>query len=177
VTVSYNLIHDHDKVSLNGYSDDDTAVRHVTFHHNIFQNVRSRTPLQRNGYSHLLNNLIAGVTTSGANIRMGGYSLIEGNYFGSAQNPVTSRDSSAIGFWDLRANNILGPSDFATNEITWVASSSTPTKDASDWTTTAKYPVDLGYAYTPDPPQCLKASLLSVAGAGKGLATLKCNCN
>jgi pectate lyase len=177
VTVSYNLIHDHDKVSLNGYSDDDTAVRHVTFHHNIFQNVRSRTPLQRNGYSHMLNNLITGVTTSGMNIRMGGYSLIEGNYFESAQNPVTSRDSSALGFWDLRSNNILGPSDFATYEITWVASTSTPTKDATDWTTTAKYPVDLGYAYTPDPPACLKADLASVAGAGKGLATLKCSCN
>jgi pectate lyase len=177
VTVSYNLIHDHDKVSLNGYSDDDTAVRHVTFHHNIFQNVRSRTPLQRNGYSHMLNNLITGVTTSGMNIRMGGYSLIEGNYFDSAQNPVTSRDSSAVGSWDLRTNNILGPSDFATYKITWVASSSTPTKDASDWTTTAKYPVDLGYAYTADAPQCLKASLANVAGAGKGLATLKCNCN
>ena len=50
-------------------------------------------------------------------------------------------------------------------------------KDASDWTTTAKYPVDLGYGYTPDPPQCLKTSLASVADAGKGLATLKCNCN
>jgi hypothetical protein len=35
--------------------------------------------------------------------------------------------------------------------------------------------VDLGYTYTADPPACLKSGLLSVAGAGKGLATLKCN--
>ena len=29
ITVSYNYLHDHRKVSLNGFSDDDTAVRHI----------------------------------------------------------------------------------------------------------------------------------------------------
>jgi pectate lyase len=175
VTVSYNYIHDHHKVSLNGYSDDDTAVRHITFHHNVFSNVGSRTPLQRGGYSHVLNNYLTTITASGANIRMGGYSLIEGNYFEKTENPVTSRDSSALGFWELRNNNITTPADFTQYTITWSASTSTPTKDATDWTTTAAYPVALGYTYKADPPQCLKDSLLGVAGAGKGLATLKCN--
>ena len=174
VTVSYNYLHDHEKVSLNGFSDSDTAVRHATFHHNIFENVRSRTPLQRGGYSHLLNNHINQVTTSGANIRMDGYSLIEGNYFENAQNPVTSRDSSALGYWELRNNNVASPADFTKFNITWSASSSTPTKDATDWTTTATYPVALGYTYTADPVQCVKDGLASVAGAGKGLATLTC---
>ena len=114
VTASYNYLHDHHKVSLNGFSDSDTAVRHITFHHNIFENVGSRTPLQRAGFSHLLNNYFNQIDTSGANIRMGGYSLIESNYFENTQNPVTSRDSSAIGYWELRNNNILTPSDFAT---------------------------------------------------------------
>ena len=45
VTISYNYMHDHHKVSMNGYSDDDSPVRHVTFHHNLFENVGSRTPL------------------------------------------------------------------------------------------------------------------------------------
>ena len=174
VTVSYNYLHDHHKVSLNGFSDTDTSVRHVTFHHNIFQNVGSRTPLQRAGFSHLLNNYFNQIETSGANIRMGGYSLIEGNYFENAQNPVTSRDSTAIGYWELRSNNIVVPADFTTYKITWVSSSSAPTVDATSWTTTATYPEALGYAYTADPPACLKSGLASVAGAGKGLATLKC---
>ena len=174
VTVSYNYLHDHHKVSLNGYSDGDTAVRHVTFHHNIFENVGSRTPLQRGGFSHLLNNDFDRVDTSGINVRMAGYSLIEGNYFESVQNPVTSRDSSAIGYWEMRSNNIASPSDFTKFSITWVASSSTPTVDATDWTTTAVYPEALGYTYTVDPAQCVKDRLASVAGAGKGLATLKC---
>jgi pectate lyase len=106
---------------------------------------------------------------------MNGYSLIESNYFENAENPVTSRDSSALGYWELRNNNILSSSDFTKYNITWVSSSSTPTKDASDWTTTATFPVALGYTYTVDSPQCVKDHLLNVAGAGKGLATLLCD--
>jgi pectate lyase len=174
VTVSYNYLHDHHKASLNGFSDSDTAVRHVTFHHNIFENIGSRTPLQRGGYSHLLNNLFNKVETSGVNVRMDGYSLVEGNYFQNVQNPVTSRDSSAIGYWELRSNNIASPADFTKFGITWVASPSTPTVDATAWTTTAAYPVALGYTYSVDPAQCVKDGLSSVSGAGKGLATLKC---
>jgi pectate lyase len=175
VTVSYNYLHDHQKVSLNGFSDSDTAVRHITFHHNIFDNVGSRTPLQRGGFSHVLNNDFHRVTTSGANIRMNGYALIEGNYFDTVKNPVTSRDSSAIGYWELRNNNIASSADFATYGITWSASSSSPTVDATDWKTSKTFPEALGYSYTADPPACVKAGLPSVAGAGKALATLKCN--
>jgi Pectate lyase len=175
VTVSYNYLHDHRKGSLNGFSDSDTEIRHATFHHNIFENIGSRTPLQRGGYSHLLSNRFSTITVSGINVRMDGYSLIEGNYFENAHNPVTSRDSSALGYWELRGNNILSPADFTKYNITWAASSSTPTKDATDWTTTAVFPVPLGYTYAVDPPQCLKDKLLGVAGAGKGLATLNCD--
>jgi pectate lyase len=174
VTISYNYLHDHHKASLNGFSDSDTLPHHVTYHHNIFENVGSRTPLQRGGHSHMLNNYFDKVDTSGINVRMDGHSLIEGNYFQSVKNPVTSRDSSAIGYWELRSNNITGPADFTKFGITWVASPSTPTVDATAWTTTAAFPVALGYTYTVDPFQCVQDGLSKVAGAGKGLATLKC---
>jgi pectate lyase len=114
------------------------------------------------------------VTTSGANIRMSGYSLIEGNYFQDVKNPVTSRDSSALGYWDLRGNNVTGPADFTKFGITWTTSDSTPSMNATDWKTTAAYPLTLPYSYTVDSPDCLAAGLPSVVGAGKGLATLKC---
>ncbi|MFT4172357.1 MAG: polysaccharide lyase family 1 protein [Rhodocyclaceae bacterium] len=176
VTVSYNYMHDHEKVSLNGFSDSETEMRHITFDHNFFENVNSRTPLQRIGYSHILNNYFHNIATSGINVRMGGYTLVEGNYFENVQNPVTSRDSSAIGYWELRNNNILSPADFDTYQIKWVASTSTPTKDATDWTSTAAFPAaELTYSYTVDPASCLKTGLPAVAGAGKGMATLKCN--
>jgi pectate lyase len=176
VTISYNYLHDHAKVSLNGYTDDDSAVRHVTFHHNLFENVGSRTPLQRHGYSHVLNNYFYKVMVSGINVRMGGYSLVEANYFETVLNPVTARDSTAIGYWDLRDNNLATKADVAPGNafgITWSAGNA-GTVNATDWTTTAAFPLALGYSYTADPFQCVHDGLRAVAGAGKGLVTLKC---
>jgi pectate lyase len=174
ITYSYNHLHDHHKVGLMGASDSDLGDRYVTHHHNVYENVGSRLPLQRGGYSHLYNNLYSGVSTSGANIRMGGHALIEANWFENAKNPVTSRDSTAIGFWELRGNNVRSPADFATYGIVWSASSSSPSRDASDWTTTAAFPIAIPYAYTPQDPACVKQKLPAVAGAGKALATLSC---
>jgi pectate lyase len=174
LTYSYNYIHDHHKVGLIGSSDSDSSDRFITFHHNYYKNIGSRAPLQRGGYTHLYNNLFSDVKTSGANIRMGGYSLIEANYFERAQNPVTSRDSSSIGYWELRNNNIQTPADFATYGINWVASGSSPSRDAKDWVSTSNFPVGIPYSYTPHSPACVKAKLPAAAGAGTGLATLSC---
>lgn len=88
---------------------------------------------------------------------------------------MTSRDSSAIGYWELRGNNIQRPADFATYGITWTASSSSPSRDASDWATTAAFPIGIPYAYVVHDPACVKQQLPTVAGAGKALATLSCN--
>jgi pectate lyase len=174
ITYSYNHLHDHHKVGLIGSSDSDASDRYITYHHNIYENVGSRLPLQRGGYTHLYNNLYSGVSASGANIRMGGYALIEANWFENARNPVTSRDSSAIGWWELRNNNIRSPADFGTHGITWSASSSS-SRDATDWVTTATFPVAIPYAYTAQDPACVKQKLPAAAGAGKALATLSCD--
>jgi pectate lyase len=177
VTISYNYMHDHHKVSLNGYTDDDDAARHVTFDHNLFEDIGSRTPLQRHGYSHVLNNQFSKILTSGINVRMQGYALIEGNYFENVLNPVTSRDSAAVGYWDLRDNNLASAADVAPGNsfgITWDKGSS-GTVNASDWTTTAAFPGSLGYDYHADPFQCVSDGLRAVAGAGKALATLTCH--
>lgn len=174
ITYSYNHIHDHQKVGLIGSSDSDASDRMITYHHNHYQNVKARLPLQRAGYTHLYNNLYSGVHTSGANIRMGGFSLIESNWFENAQNPVTSRDSSAIGYWELRNNNIKSPADFGTYGITWVPSDSSPSRDATDWVSTSNFPIGIPYSYTPHDPACVKQKLPAAAGAGKGLAQISC---
>ncbi len=176
VTVSYNYLHDHHKVSLNGSSDSDTAVRHITFHHNLFEHVGSRVPLQRGGYSHLFNNYFLDVQVSGINVRMNGYSLVEGNYFERVKNPVTSRDSDEIGFWELRANNLASRSDVAAGNafgITW-DSGDDGTVNATDWKSSKPFPVPLDYAYEADSFACVRAGLRAVVGPGKGLKTLKC---
>jgi pectate lyase len=176
VTVSYNYLHDHHKVSLNGFTDSDDAVRHITFHHNLFERIGSRTPLQRHGFAHVVNNYFLDVSASCINVRMGGYALVEANFFEKVTNPVTARDSDAIGFWELRNNNLASAADVAPGNcagITWTKGDA-GTVNATAWTTTAAYPEPLGYEYTAQPFQCIHDGLRAVAGAGKGLATLKC---
>jgi pectate lyase len=176
ITVSYNYLHDHHKVSLNGYTDGDDALRRITFHHNWFEDVGSRVPLQRHGYTHVVNNVFSKVHTSGINVRMGGYALVEANFFENVKNPVTARDSSAVGFWELRNNNLRTAADVAPGNqfgITWDDGDS-GTVNATAWTTSATFPGALGYTLAVDSAACVHDGLFAVAGANKGLATLKC---
>lgn len=163
ITYSYNHIRDHQKVALNGHSDSDStnAGMRVTYHHNRFENVGSRLPLQRMGRTHLYNNYFNNVGTSGINVRMGGLSLIESNYFENTKNPVTSRDSSAIGYWDLR-NNFVG------GGITWDSPGSTGV-NATNWATTKAFGAT-GYSYTLTPAASVKSKVIATAGAGTNLA-------
>jgi len=162
VTISYNYIHDYQKVGLNGFSDKDTlnSSARTTYHHNRYENVLSRLPLQRFGLTHVYNNYFKNVATSGINVRMGGVSLIESNVFETVNDPVTSRDSSAIGFWDLRNNLATG--------ITWDAGSA-GTVNATNWQTTQAFG-STGYSYTLTPVASVAANVVATAGAGTNLA-------
>lgn len=173
ITVSYNYIHDHKKVGLDGSSSSDIAGgREITFHHNLYSNVNARLPLQRGGWTHEYNNLYSGLTGSGINVRQAGYALVEKNWFENSYNPVTCRyDSSNCGFWDLRGNNLTSAADNATYGITWTMEESSYI-NASNWTTTATFPKTLGYTYEPVSPQCVKDKLAQYAGVGKNSAQL-----
>ncbi len=162
ITVSYNYLHDHQKTGLLGSSDDDATERYVTFHHNRYENVVSRTPLHRFGFIHLFNNYFGTITSSGINVRMGGVALIESNFFENALNPVTSRYSDEVGLWDLR-NNHVGPN------VTWDLEEDT-LANGDSWQSTTTFPNgELGYAYTPDRAGCVKQIVTAQAGANLNL--------
>lgn len=60
VTVSWNRFRQHDKTTLVGNSDnltDDDGKLKVSFHHNLYEGVKERTPRVRWGRVHLYNNL------------------------------------------------------------------------------------------------------------------------
>ncbi|MFZ6765861.1 pectate lyase family protein [Undibacterium sp. Di26W] len=166
ITVSYNYVYDYQKVALNGYSDSDTlnAGSRTTYHNNRFENVKSRLPLLRYGKAHLFNNYFGNVHTSGINPRMGAQVLVESNYFENVANPVTSRDSSALGYWELK-NNFVG------SGITWTVPDSTskPYANATDWTTTKAYGAT-GYSYNAAAAAGVKAKAIATAGARTNLA-------
>ncbi|HWO08092.1 MAG TPA: polysaccharide lyase family 1 protein [Polyangiaceae bacterium] len=158
ITVSYNYLHDHQKTGLLGFSDDDDTERYVTFHHNRYENVVSRTPLQRFGYIHLFNNYYGSITGSGINVRMGGVALVESNFFEHVANPVTSRFSDVVGYWELR-NNHVGEG------ITWTVEDDT-LANADDWQSTGAFPQgEPSYPYAPDEAACVEQIVRASAGA------------
>lgn len=158
ITISYNKLHDHQKTGLLGSSDSDDVDRFVTFHHNWYENVVSRTPLHRFGYVHLFNNYFSRISDSGINVRMGGLALIEANYFENAANPVTSRYSDEVGFWDLRDNHVG-------ENVTWTLTEDT-LANADDWKSTATFPASqLTYEYEADTAECVKNIVSARAGA------------
>ncbi len=162
ITISYNYIHDHQKTGLIGYSDSDTTDRYVTFHHNWYENVVSRTPLHRYGYVHLFNNYYDHILSSGINVRMNGVALIESNFFENAQNPVTSRYSDEAGSWELRDN-------YVGQGITWTVSSDT-LANADSWQSTTTFPEsELTYSYAAEEARCVKKTVTSLAGPNLSL--------
>ncbi|WP_052263119.1 pectate lyase, partial [Xanthomonas vasicola] len=142
-------------------SDTKNLAAGTTYHHNRFENVESRFPSQRRGLSHIYNNYFNNVFISGINVRMGGVAKIESNYFENIKNPVNSRDSSEIGYWDL-INNYIG------SGITWTTpDGSKPYVNAINWVSSKVFPEPLGSMYTVTPAAQVKAKVIATAGAGK----------
>jgi pectate lyase len=118
VTVSWNTIHDHFKVSLVGHSDsnatEDTGHLRVTYHHNLFQNFDSRTPSLRFGTGHVFNNVFISGST-GVHSRENAQMLVQNNVFRSVSTPIeTTGDSPVDGFVNQSGNDFGG----GTNKIT-----------------------------------------------------------
>lgn len=163
VTISYNHLHDAWKTSLWGSSDsvaEEDVGRTITFHHNYWHNTRSRLPLFRFGEGHVFNNYYLDVATSGVNSRMGAQMRVDGNVFENVSRPITSRDSSALGFWDVSDNSFTNVTPV--NGST--ACGSSPPCDAYLLSTTTYLP---SYEYFIQPSSDVKAYVTAHAGADK----------
>ncbi|KAG4102658.1 family 1 putative polysaccharide lyase [Neocallimastix lanati (nom. inval.)] len=137
ITISYNYIHDHYKVSLIGHSDnnarEDSGKLHITYHHNYFKNVGSRLPSLRFGTAHVFNNVYENVEGSSVNIRMGAQALVEANVFRNANKPIsTNLDSKQEGYV-VQRNNDFGNTGH-TNSITKIGNlNSVPYRYSADY--------------------------------------------
>ncbi|KAG6915867.1 hypothetical protein DXG01_009574 [Tephrocybe rancida] len=91
ITVSYNYFHDHYKCSLIGHdpsnSAEDTGKFHITYHHNRWNNIHTRTPAMRFAHVHSYNNLFDNVVSQGIHSRSLAQVLIEGNVFSNTSEP------------------------------------------------------------------------------------------
>ncbi|KAI5847513.1 putative pectate lyase [Tricharina praecox] len=95
ITVSYCYFHDHWKASLVGHSDsngdEDTGHLTVTYKHNYWKNINSRTPSFRFGTGHVYNNYFLSVN-DGINTRQGAQLLVQNNVFEDTSDPLYSTD-------------------------------------------------------------------------------------
>lgn len=94
ITVSWTYFHNHWKVSLVGGDPLAKAWEgdkyHLTYHHNYFNDVSTRTPAIRFGQAHVFNNYFYNITAQGVHPRDDGDALVEGNVFKYALEPVST---------------------------------------------------------------------------------------
>ncbi|KAJ7454404.1 pectin lyase-like protein [Mycena latifolia] len=114
VTVSWNVFQQHFKCSLVGGSDntgdEDSGHLRVTYHHNHFLEINSRTPSLRFGTAHIYSNYFDNVLDSAVDSRDGAQTLIEDNQFTNVVNPIetTLNGGFAVQRSNVYTNSTLG---------------------------------------------------------------------
>jgi pectate lyase len=150
VSVSWNFIHDHFKVSLVGDSDNngaqDTGHLHVTYYDNWFQNFDSRTPSLRFGTGHVFNNYFVNGST-GIDSREGAQMLVQNNVFVSVGTPIETCCESKVDGFVNQSGNDFGS---GTNNITQTGTFTSPP-----------------YSFTLIPASQVQSTVTAGAGTGK----------
>lgn len=91
VTLSWNHFKESGKSSLVGSDDSNTGDRghlKLTYHHNLFENTRSRNPMVRFGEVHVFNNYYLGVKNYGIRAYTEGAVLSDSNFFRNTKTPM-----------------------------------------------------------------------------------------
>ncbi|WP_433046410.1 pectate lyase family protein [Dactylosporangium sp. CS-033363] len=166
VTVSYNTLRNSGRGGLIGSSDSDTGNGPVTFHHNLYQNIDSRTPLLRAATAHIYNNYYLGLTKSGINPRDGGKAKVDNNYFKNSADVLGTFYTDLMGSWQVSGNIF--------DNVTWSAPGTenhpagpNPTSNTS---------ISIPYSYALDPASCVPDVVSRTAGAGTGLQVSNGSC-
>jgi pectate lyase len=165
ITVSWCEFHNHDKVSLLGYTDnatDEIPYLYTTYHHNWWNNTVQRHPRVRHTLCHVFNNYYDGTNPPGA-IGMGiagGYGIastceadlyVEANYFDKVINPTN------IGEGNSPAGDLLDVNNITNNSGTILTRN----------THTTPFSPSTYYTYKADTASNVPALVKAGAGAGK----------
>ena len=166
VTLSYSILKNSGRGGLVGSSDSDDQNNYITYHHNLYQNIDSRTPLLRHATAHSYNNYFDGINKSGMNPRIGGRIKAEHNYFKDAKDPIGTFYTSDMGYWEVKGNIY--------DNVTWSSASSDYNPAGPNPQSTTSFSVP--YSYNLDDASCVPDIVSSTAGANKGLATSDGSC-
>jgi pectate lyase len=159
VTLSYSILKNSGRGGLIGSSETDTGNSFITFHHNKYENLDSRTPLLRGGVAHIFNNHYVNLNESGINSRAGAKAKVDNNYFQDSKDVLGTFYTSAAGTWHT-SGNVL-------DNVTWSAAGSEYNPAGPTMTSTTS--VTVPYAFALDTAACVPTVVAQTAGAGKGL--------
>ncbi|QCB92209.1 pectate lyase family protein [Cellulomonas shaoxiangyii] len=167
VTLSYSILRNSGRGGLIGSSESDTGNSNITFHHNLYSNIDSRTPLLRGGLAHIYNNHYLNLHESGINSRAGARAKVENNYFEDSKDVLGTFYTSERGEWQT-AGNIL-------DNVTWSSpgGDTRPAGPSMASTTTVSVP----YSYRLDGASCVPALVRATAGAGTGMRVSDGSCS
>ncbi|MEU4834892.1 polysaccharide lyase family 1 protein [Streptosporangium sp. NPDC023615] len=167
VTLSYSTLRNSGRGGLIGSSESDRSNGFVTFHHNLYENLDSRTPLLRGGVAHIYNNSYVNLRESGINSRAGARAKVENNYFKDSKDVLGTFYTSEAGYWQV-AGNIF-------DNVTWSApgSDNAPAGPNPQSNTTVSVP----YSYSLDGASCVPNIVRQTAGANKGLQVSNGSCS
>lgn len=166
VTLSYSILRNSGRGGLVGSSESDLGNGFLTYHHNLYQNIDSRTPLLRGGIAHIYNNHYVSLNESGINSRAGARAKVDNNYFKNSKDVLGTFYTDAAGYWQANGNIL--------DNVTWSSpgSDTNPAGPSMPSNTTVSVP----YSYSLDGASCVPNLVAQTAGANKGLQVSNGNC-
>lgn len=159
VTLSYSILRNSGRGGLVGSSESDVSNSFITYDHNKYENIDSRTPLLRGGTAHIYNNHYVGLNESGINSRAGAKAKVDNNYFKDSKDVLGTFYTDAAGYWQVSGNIF--------DKVTWSPAGS-EYKPAGP-NPTSNTTVSIPYAHTLDSAACVPAIVGRTAGANTGL--------
>jgi pectate lyase len=167
ITLSYAILRNSGRGGLIGSSESDTSNGFVTFHHNKYENIDSRTPLLRGGISHIYNNHYVSLHESGINSRAGARAKVDNNYFQNSKDVLGTFYTDAAGYWQVSGNIF--------DNVTWSARSGD--NNPAGPNPTSNTTVSVPYSYTLDNASCVPSIVSLTAGANKGIKSSTGSCS
>lgn len=166
VTLSYSILRNSGRGGLVGSGDSDLANGPVTFHHNLYENIDSRTPLLRGATAHIYDNYYVSLNESGINPRAGGKAKVDNNYFKNSKDVLGTFYTDLPGYWQVSGNIF--------DNVTW----SQPGEDNNPAgpNPTSNTTVSIPYSYSLDAASCVPSIVTATAGANNGLKVSDGNC-
>ena len=167
VTLSYSILRNSGRGGLIGSSESDRSNSFISFHHNLYENIDSRTPLLRGGIAHMYNNHYVSLHESGINSRAGARAKVDNNYFEDSKDVLGTFYTDEAGYWQVGGNIF--------DNVTWSSpgSENNPAGPNPQSNTTVSIP----YSYSLDGASCIPDIVRQTAGANKGLQVSNGNCS